>query len=868
MNSIKQKINKYINNRGLVKTPAYFIKELFNDICDNLISDPIKITYKELKNLRDNSLLKPKQEYQIIDYVTSTIQDKTRSVNNYFDIIVKAINENTLSENARAAYSERDTNNYFGQSDLSKWELKYSLDNDSEKYAWVNPTDKEIQQPQKQAIFCQVSGLYDEPTYTDIPDSMLELFENKINSGIYNIILLDDNNKEYINYPYKYQVTDFDTNDQEEGYTSDINIYLSELPNENTSKEQYIDGICMFNINVITADEANGIYAGNYYIKSDIFVYKLYNQIVNVTMQEQTFCGVITEGNVSSDDYTITLNQTGVPGMVLQSQSNSDSYSLSIGGYKRIYQISQIIYLEGYENFDNIEFEIKYNSDNNTIYNIEPLVSNSNLDIIHTNGRDGIQECEIVWADGTTEIINLNIIPTNKYRLYENQGKYTVTEYNTSLYEYNYTYIHETEQGPGYINTMNKLDIYSTMYSSESQLLYSIYSSYGSVPKYEISVQEQEKNKPIIIKAGTGVIYYMKDEFGNECPYDFKNIQFYSDNNFLNTLLSNSNTDTQYFLNYYIDNPNNWYYTFSDVNYNISLTGYDLTTQLKDLSLTSKTFKIPLQTDYTNLQSLNYKHGVENNKIKPNYINPEIINFIKLLFSNMTYNDLLDALYICFLLQEIELLFITTTQYLSYNIFLSFNIFDLMSKIFELQNEEIEINSESLSLLAVYGNILEHNELNENSMNNVFLGSCNNNKLNNTCVDNIFHIYSNNNNLYNCNNLILFNSNINYSIENNDMLNLLSSLSKIYNKNCSFDIKNISGFLQQLLYISENFDALSEYISELDQTEFYNFITYKYIGDNVQPYQGVIKVINSLDGKIKYIYDYSCDELDWEYITE
>jgi hypothetical protein len=25
---------------------------------------------------------------------------------------------------------------------------------------------------------------------------------------------------------------------------------------------------------------------------------------------------------------------------------------------------------------------------------------------------------------------------------------------------------------------------------------------------------------------GKGVIYYMKDEWGNEAPYDFKNIQF------------------------------------------------------------------------------------------------------------------------------------------------------------------------------------------------------------------------------------------------------------------------------------------------------------------------------------------------------
>jgi hypothetical protein len=29
-----------------------------------------------------------------------------------------------------------------------------------------------------------------------------------------------------------------------------------------------------------------------------------------------------------------------------------------------------------------------------------------------------------------------------------------------------------------------------------------------------------------VASPGKGVIYYMKDEHGNECPYDFKNIQF------------------------------------------------------------------------------------------------------------------------------------------------------------------------------------------------------------------------------------------------------------------------------------------------------------------------------------------------------
>lgn len=36
-----------------------------------------------------------------------------------------------------------------------------------------------------------------------------------------------------------------------------------------------------------------------------------------------------------------------------------------------------------------------------------------------------------------------------------------------------------------------------------------------------------EEVKWVEAEYGTGIIYYMKDEFGNECPYDFKNIQFY-----------------------------------------------------------------------------------------------------------------------------------------------------------------------------------------------------------------------------------------------------------------------------------------------------------------------------------------------------
>jgi hypothetical protein len=34
--NIKEKIDKYINDRGLLKTPAHYVKELFNDIINRV----------------------------------------------------------------------------------------------------------------------------------------------------------------------------------------------------------------------------------------------------------------------------------------------------------------------------------------------------------------------------------------------------------------------------------------------------------------------------------------------------------------------------------------------------------------------------------------------------------------------------------------------------------------------------------------------------------------------------------------------------------------------------------------------------------------------------------------------------------------
>lgn len=62
----------------------------------------IETTYSELRDLRDNKQLIPGCWYRITDYTCTTTQENTRAVHNNFDIIVLALSNDTLSEEARA----------------------------------------------------------------------------------------------------------------------------------------------------------------------------------------------------------------------------------------------------------------------------------------------------------------------------------------------------------------------------------------------------------------------------------------------------------------------------------------------------------------------------------------------------------------------------------------------------------------------------------------------------------------------------------------------------------------------------------------------------------------------------------------------
>ena len=107
----------------------------------DIIEAMTPITWAELINKRDNEELIAGTYYRITDYETTTAQEDTGSACNLFDVIVLALSENSLAEEAYAVHSERDTDGYFANSNLSAWKLWYCLDNDTTRFAWADESN-------------------------------------------------------------------------------------------------------------------------------------------------------------------------------------------------------------------------------------------------------------------------------------------------------------------------------------------------------------------------------------------------------------------------------------------------------------------------------------------------------------------------------------------------------------------------------------------------------------------------------------------------------------------------------------------------------------------------------------------------------
>ena len=107
------------------------------------VSKMQRVTYAELKSMRDGGELVPGRLYRITDYVTTLpekVNDFTgevmeRSAGHAYDLVVVALSGSVLSENALAMLHDGDE--YFAGANLVAWQLKYCLDNDTERFRWL-----------------------------------------------------------------------------------------------------------------------------------------------------------------------------------------------------------------------------------------------------------------------------------------------------------------------------------------------------------------------------------------------------------------------------------------------------------------------------------------------------------------------------------------------------------------------------------------------------------------------------------------------------------------------------------------------------------------------------------------------------------
>ena len=97
------------------------------------------VTYAQLKTMCDSGTLVAGQWYRITDYMTTVANDpEARSAGHPFDLLVMATSVNTLSEEAKAINSSRDSNGYFADANLTAWKVWYCLDNDTKRFQWAD----------------------------------------------------------------------------------------------------------------------------------------------------------------------------------------------------------------------------------------------------------------------------------------------------------------------------------------------------------------------------------------------------------------------------------------------------------------------------------------------------------------------------------------------------------------------------------------------------------------------------------------------------------------------------------------------------------------------------------------------------------
>ena len=245
----------------------------------------LHITYAELKAKKDAGQLVPGMQYRITDYETTTLQSGTISAGHQFDIIVIALNENTLSENASAIQHENDT--YFTGCNLSAWKLKYKLENDDINYGWADSTNGK-------GVIYEMTDEFNNTLPYDFKNIMFKRYvisqgNNSIMGNYAAWVGISTENLEYLPDIYKYFYT-FSCYDKDNVYDSSLNIYSNNANKLIVTNNHYLPAKLL-----LTASK------GKQYILNDIA------HICKIELAEGNYCNGVNNTKLGLDCYNYTV---------------------------------------------------------------------------------------------------------------------------------------------------------------------------------------------------------------------------------------------------------------------------------------------------------------------------------------------------------------------------------------------------------------------------------------------------------------------------------------------------------------------------------------------------------------------------------
>lgn len=339
--------------------------------CENMTS----IEYDELVQLRDDGELIPGKWYRIVDYHTTTAQEDTQSADHQFDVIVKADSTNVLNENAFAAINEDDA--YFTDegAKLEAWQLKYCLDNDSNRFAWADDRNgkgviywmrdewgNECPYDFKNIMFIRCKCNYNgrQGVYFAIPNVTVGKNDQELEAQ-------DDNDTKYL-----YTFNEVDRN----GVCSDASVTTTNV--FNAKIEPYIEeSQCLLNNIVITSITNYTISCRNIIIKdnsmnctfivlagstikciNNSYIAEIWDSTLDAVMITQFICDIINNSSFSNSyfelvdigsslDY-VNLMNVEITGVSLKGASHTSFENSNISNTDILANVSHSSFVSAY----------------------------------------------------------------------------------------------------------------------------------------------------------------------------------------------------------------------------------------------------------------------------------------------------------------------------------------------------------------------------------------------------------------------------------------------------------------------------------------------------------------------------------------